>query len=73
MKMKGEWCESAKRGYCCIDDICRGSDITLCGFDRQFYEEEIRRDDDFDDYCPHGVSFCDDCEDCEEEEEDLLL
>jgi hypothetical protein len=35
----GELCESAKRGECCIDDICHGSDVTLCGF------AEIRRDD----------------------------
>lgn len=52
MRVRGELCESAKQGRCCIDDICLGSDVTLCGFDKEFYESEIRReqrDSDFDD------------------------
>lgn len=44
-------CESAKKGRVCVDDVCRASDITLCGFDKYAYEE-IMRDwlDEDDDY-----------------------
>lgn len=45
-----ELCESAKKGRVCIDDICRGCDVTLCGFDKEFYEREIMHDRDEDDY-----------------------
>ena len=31
-------CESAKRGYPCIDDLCNGVDTTLCGFEPYEYE-----------------------------------
>ena len=57
MRARGELCDSAKRGKCCIDDICRGSDVTLCGFDKEFYESEIMRDADCGD--PEGHD--DDC------------
>lgn len=35
-------CESAKKGRVCFDDICRGSDITLCGFDKEAWDEMSR-------------------------------
>ncbi len=35
-------CDSAKRGFVCIDDICRGCDVTLCGFDKEAYDEMSR-------------------------------
>lgn len=47
--MTRDLCESAKKGYCCIDDICRGSDVTLCGFDKEEYEEMTRDWSDTDD------------------------
>lgn len=34
-----ELCESAKKGKVCPDDLCRGADVTLCGFDKELYEE----------------------------------
>lgn len=34
-----ELCESAKRGRKCNDDLCRGMDETLCGFDQDLYDE----------------------------------
>jgi hypothetical protein len=39
---RGDLCESAKQGKVCIDDICRGCDVTLCGFDKEAYEELLR-------------------------------
>ena len=45
-----EFCESAKRGHICPDDLCHGNpDNTLCGFDKsewdemtsEYYEEEL--------------------------------
>lgn len=51
--MARELCDSAKRGFVCIDDICRGCDVTLCGFDKEEYEEESRiwhSEDDDEDY-----------------------
>lgn len=48
--MKRELCESAKKGRCCPDDLCHGADITLCGFDKDFYEREIMRDEDEQDH-----------------------
>ena len=50
-------CESAKRGKVCCDDICRGCDITLCGFDKEEYEMMMRDivgdpDDEYPDYEP---------------------
>lgn len=35
-------CESAKKGHACIDDLCRGSSPTLCGFDQDDYDEMTR-------------------------------
>jgi len=32
------FCESAKRGKRCIDDLCHNADITLCGLDQEAYE-----------------------------------
>jgi len=59
-----ELCESAKRGNVCIDDLCR-ADITLCGFDRDLYEE-ITDMGDYDepgsDYFDDSVKFCPNCE-----------
>jgi len=57
MRFRGELCDSAKKGKVCIDDLCRGADVTLCGFDKEFYESCIAEDaygdedwtDDFDD------------------------
>ena len=53
-------CESAKRGKVCIDDLCHGADITLCGFDKEMYDELVAegeedqfRQDDEDDPCQH--------------------
>lgn len=43
-RARGELCESAKKGFCCPDDLCRGADVTLCGFDKEFYESEIAQD-----------------------------
>lgn len=37
--MSRELCESAKKGKVCIDDLCRGGDFTLCGFDPEMYAE----------------------------------
>lgn len=37
-----EFCESAKKGRKCIDDLCRGGDVTLCGFDQDEYDEMTR-------------------------------
>jgi hypothetical protein len=34
-------CESAKKGKLCIDDLCHGSDVTLCGFYLDEYEEML--------------------------------
>ena len=56
-------CDSAKRGRVCMDDICRGSDITLCGFDKDFYDEMVGDDADDNDVC-----FDPDCEQCNEGE-----
>ena len=55
-------CESAKKGHVCMDDICRGCDITLCGFDKEAFDEMIRDDyrDDLDDR-----EYDDDLEECE--------
>lgn len=35
-------CELAKKGLCCPDDLCHGSDVTLCGFDKEFHEQMSR-------------------------------
>lgn len=43
-------CESAKKGHVCCDDLCRGSDVTLCGFDKDFYDEINREFSDEPDY-----------------------
>jgi hypothetical protein len=58
---RGELCESAKRGKVCIDDLCHGADVTLCGFDRHFYETEIERDSEDIDaqaFDPDGCLIC---------------
>ena len=49
--MRRELCESAKKGRVCIDDLCRGADVTLCGFDKDAYDEMLREDDFDDDGC----------------------
>lgn len=36
------FCESAKRGRKCGDDLCYGGDQTLCGFDKDEYDEICR-------------------------------
>lgn len=41
-------CESAKRWKVCIDDLCRGADVTLCGFSLDEYEEMVREEGDDD-------------------------
>ena len=41
----GELCDSAKKGKVCIDDLCRGADVTLCGFDKEAYEELLDEDE----------------------------
>lgn len=51
-------CDSAKRGFVCPDDICRGSDVTMCGFDKDAYDEMASAAED-DDFC-----FDPDCEQC---------
>lgn len=43
-----ELCESAKRGKVCIDDICRGSSPTLCGFDQDDYDDVADCEPDYD-------------------------
>lgn len=40
--MSRDLCDSAKRGRACIDDLCRGSDETLCGFSQSDYDEMTR-------------------------------
>lgn len=42
-----ELCESAKNGYICGDDLCYGGDVTLCGFDKEFYDELCREGKDY--------------------------
>ena len=37
-----ELCEAAKKGECCIDSICRGADVTLCGFDKELFDDITR-------------------------------
>lgn len=38
-----DFCESAKKGKVCPDDLCRSNpDNTLCGFDQSEYEEMTR-------------------------------
>lgn len=49
MRFRGELCESAKKGHCCIDDLCRGADVTLCGFDKELYEQITRDMEDLED------------------------
>lgn len=57
-----ELCDSAKRGKVCPDDICRGCDITLCGFDKEAYAEIMRTFYD-DDTCDHGsIDYCAICD-----------
>lgn len=56
--MRGELCESAKRGSVCPDDVCRACEITLCGFNKELYDEVTR---DMDDQEPPDW----DCEDVE--------
>ena len=51
--VKRDLCESAKLGRVCIDDLCRGGDVTLCGFDKEAYEEMCREFSDEDDYVEH--------------------
>jgi hypothetical protein len=53
-------CESAKRGKVCIDDLCRGSSPTLCGFDQDDYDDMVddMAEPDHDD----TVLFCPECE-----------
>ena len=34
-------CESAKKGKVCCDDLCHGMDVTLCGFDKEAYDEMV--------------------------------
>lgn len=36
-----ELCASAKLGRKCPDDICRGNEITLCGFDEEAHQSEL--------------------------------
>ncbi len=43
--MSRDLCESAKKGRLCIDDLCRGSDVSLCGFDLEAYQELVDEDD----------------------------
>lgn len=49
-------CESAKKGHICPDDLCHGSDVTLCGLDKEMLEEvnracgEYDEPDYYDDY-----------------------
>lgn len=38
MRARGDLCESAKKGFVCPDDVCRGADVTLCGFDKDWYD-----------------------------------
>jgi hypothetical protein len=59
-------CESAKKGRVCIDDLCRGADVTLCGFDVYEYERMTESPDDPAE-CFHGVHYLDDCADCDGE------
>jgi len=68
MRFGHELCESAKKGHACPDDLCRGADVTLCGFDKNFYEACIADDndgpaDDFDDSdhcldCGGNMNYC---------------
>lgn len=37
-----ELCDSAKKGHVCPDSLCRGADVTLCGFDKELYEDITR-------------------------------
>jgi hypothetical protein len=62
-----EFCESAKKGRVCPDDLCRGADITLCGFDIYEYERVTADDIDESETCFHAVSYSEACEDCENE------
>lgn len=56
----GELCESAKKGRICGDDLCYGGDVTLCGFDKEAYDEMVREEEDY---------FCDERFAAEPEEE----
>lgn len=40
-------CESAKKGHACIDDLCRGASVTLCGFDQDDYDAMTSDEEDF--------------------------
>jgi hypothetical protein len=55
-------CESDKKGERCIDDLCRGADITLCGFDADEYEEMSLEFDD--DGSPDDCMECGQCDLC---------
>jgi len=48
VRIPGELCDSAKKGQVCPDDLCRGADVTLCGFDKEFYESCIAEEPDYD-------------------------
>jgi hypothetical protein len=43
--MKRDLCAVAKLGRKCVDDLCRGADVTLCGFDQDFYDEIVNEAD----------------------------
>ena len=40
-------CESAKRGRRCSDDLCRGMDVTLCGFDEELWNDLTDEPEDY--------------------------
>jgi hypothetical protein len=41
-------CESAQKGRRCVDDLCRGADVTLCGFDEELWDDITSDGQDFD-------------------------
>lgn len=46
-----DYCESAKKGRWCPDDLCHSNNVTLCGFDKECYAE-VCRDEEEDGYEP---------------------
>ena len=43
--MRTDFCESAKRGQLCIDDLCHSGGETLCGFCPLEYAEMLDEED----------------------------
>lgn len=59
-------CETAKKGKLCPDDLCHGVGVTLCGFDKDAYEEMVSEEfeepfiDEFEN-AVHTVPTCEHC------------